>query len=139
MACSLAAFGGSAIPTPFVGSPSPTPDQASALEEVENFFATLQVKPSSLLPTPMAITPAHRLGAGKMPIRSKRIAAQKLVHVPVAKRGEVIVMQRLGFADEAASLTASALKKYNDVYQSTLKTDHFEAISELFPPAVRRS
>ncbi|KAJ1294255.1 hypothetical protein BS78_01G132200 [Paspalum vaginatum] len=135
-----ASFGGSAIPTPFVGSPSPTPDQASASEEeVENFFAALQVKPPSLLRTPMAITPAPRLGAGKMPIRSKRIAAQKLAHVPVAKRGEVIVMQRLGFANEAASLTASALKKYNDVYQSTLETNHFEAIFELFPPAVRWS
>ncbi|KAJ1267282.1 hypothetical protein BS78_07G044600 [Paspalum vaginatum] len=105
--------------------------------DVDAFLATILVKPSALLPmlepgTPVRTAPPAN---AEPPLRSKRIAAHKLAHVPVAKRGEVLIMQKLGYADRAVAVTASAIKRYNSIYHGHLTADHRHAISELFPMA----
>ena len=68
-----------------------------------------------------------------MPKRSSRIASQSLANVPVAKRGEIVVMRRLGFIDDKAPATATSLKAYNEIYRGKLQSNHIEAMDELFP------
>ena len=50
----------------------------------------------------------------KLPTQSRRIAAQPLSHVPASKRGQVLVMKRMGYLDgQMRPLTAS-----KDAYDS---------------------
>ena len=67
-----------------------------------------------------------------LPLRSKCIAAQKLANVPVVKRGKLIAMQHLGYADDISSVASSAIKEYNEIYETKLAPGHREALSELF-------
>jgi len=52
-----------------------------------------------------------------LPRRSKRQAAQSLSRVPVSKRGEILVMRRLGLVTVGSSPNASAVKAYEDLYK----------------------
>ncbi|KAJ1293795.1 hypothetical protein BS78_01G096000 [Paspalum vaginatum] len=97
---------------------------------VEEFFASLQTQTSSLLPTPV-LEPAREVSMP--PLRSKRIAAQKLAGVPVAKRGELIVMKRLGYGDPVAFPSEDAVKRYNSICHDPLTAGPREAVSKLFP------
>ncbi|KAJ1280187.1 hypothetical protein BS78_04G212100 [Paspalum vaginatum] len=95
----------------------------------------IQTRPPALLPAPVLSLPAAQAPANSfsLPLRSKRLAAQKLARVPVAKRGEVLVMMRLGYAEDAASVTASGTKRYNGIYHGGLTASHIQAMSELVP------
>ncbi|KAJ1290255.1 hypothetical protein BS78_02G229100 [Paspalum vaginatum] len=98
----------------FVGAASAGNDSHSGAPgmDVEEFFNSLMVPTSALLdtPVPRASVSTHDSGRGGFPLRSKRIVAQELARVPVAKRGEILVMQRLGLAD-GIELLAQALWK----------------------------
>ncbi|KAJ1281362.1 hypothetical protein BS78_04G300600 [Paspalum vaginatum] len=98
--------------------------------DIEEFFSSLQVPTSSLLPAPTLEAAPEVAGP---PLRSKRIAAQKLAGVPVAKRGELIVMKRLGYEVSVPCPTEDEVKKYNSIYHGSMATGHREAISELIP------
>ena len=41
-----------------------------------------------------------------LPIRSRRIAAQSLSHIPTSKRGEVLLMKRMGIAPPATPVSS---------------------------------
>jgi len=69
-----------------------------------------------------------------LPKHSSRIASQSLANVPAAKRGEIVVMRRLGFIDDKAPATASSMKAYNEIHRGRLRSNHIEAMNELFPP-----
>ena len=50
-----------------------------------------------------------------LPRRSKRQAAQSLSRVPASKRGEILVMQRLGLVTVGATPNTSTVKAYEDL------------------------
>ena len=98
----------------------------------------LQKTTAPLLPTKVFDSSA------KLPIRSRRIAAQPLSRIPVAKRGEFLVRQRLGLVQDGASAGAghslvSLLSGNDEDWDSRM-----EAMQELFadgnlqPRAARR-
>jgi len=100
-------------------------------------FADLMTTP---IRTPLAQPPPPKTGRAArstavvtLPKRSSRIASQSLANVPVAKRGEIVVMRRLGFIDDKAPATATSLKAYNEIYRGKLQSNHIEAMDELFP------
>jgi hypothetical protein len=45
--------------------------------------------------SPLLQAKVHESSSTKLPLRSRRLAANPLSKVPVAKRGEILVMQRL--------------------------------------------
>ena len=73
--------------------------------------------------------------SSKMPLRSSRIAAQPLSKVPVAKRGDILVMQRLGLAPAAG--IAEAQQKLDAMFLGSDGGTHAEAMRELFPDGER--
>jgi hypothetical protein len=63
------------------------------------------------------------------PLRSRRIAAQSLSRISVARRGEYLVLKRLG---QVSPLTEStAANKFNALFGGNPEDD--EALRELFP------
>lgn len=90
---------------------------------------------SPLLPTVPTVT--HEQPSAKLPIWSRRIAAQPLSRVPTSKRGEILVIKRLGFLQEQARPTPTGTDAYNSTFVDRLNPSHEEAMRELFPDAER--
>jgi hypothetical protein len=67
----------------------------------------------------------------KMPIKSTRIAAQPLTKVPVAKRGEALVIQRLARTRETTVEEARA--DYGSMFGDDPPDSESDALRELFP------
>jgi hypothetical protein len=70
-----------------------------------------------------------------MPLRSRRIAAQPLSKVPVAKPGEILIMQRLGLAP--AQNGESSKHDFEALFEGSDRESHVEAMRELFPGEAR--
>jgi hypothetical protein len=63
------------------------------------------------------------------PLRSRRIAAQSLSRIPTSKRGEYLVLKRLGHASAIAESTAG--NKFDALFSG--QPEDVEALRELFP------
>jgi len=118
-------------------SNSPDDDWQLPVDSRLEAFADLMTTP---IRTPLAQPPPPKTGRAArstavvtLPKRSSKIASQSLANVPVAKRGEIVVMRRLGFIDDKAPATATSLKAYNEIYRGKLQSNHIEAMDELFP------
>lgn len=114
-------------------SPSPARDSESADRRFKTFACRVhKPKVQALLkrPSPVDKTPKPR-----MPLRSKRIAAQSLSRIPTAKRGEYLVLKRLGHASAIAEPEAS--HKFDNLFGGRPKDD--EALRELFPNSCKIS
>ena len=68
--------------------------------------------------------------------RSRQLAAQPLSRVPASKRGEVLIMQRMGFTKGPSTSSTSELAAYDKLFSGDLTTSEADAPDELFP-AVR--
>ncbi|CAO2166971.1 unnamed protein product [Urochloa humidicola] len=69
----------------------------------------------------------------KLPKRSERLANQRLSCVPAARRGEIILMKKLGLADDTELITQATKNCYNEVYRTKLQPSTRGAIKEIFP------
>jgi len=105
--------------------------------EVDQFCESIQ-KPTS---TPMApkisrARPAPLPSSDKSTTRrcSKRLANNKLSRVPVARRGEVLLMRRLDILDDSALVSEAARRNLSTVFHDGLLRGHADAINGAFPP-----
>jgi hypothetical protein len=64
-----------------------------------------------------------------IPSRSRRLAAQNISHIPVAKRGEVLLMRRMGFSQ---GLQEPSPATNEEIFNGA--SEHSEALRQLFPP-----
>ena len=71
-----------------------------------------------------------------MPWRSRRLSAQPLSRAPASKRGEALIMQRMGFTKGPSTSSASELAAYDKLFGDDLTVSEAKALDELFP-AVR--
>ena len=55
-----------------------------------------------------------------IPWRSRRLAAQPLSRVPASKRGEVLIMQRMGYTRGLSAPSASELEAFDRLYDGNL-------------------
>ena len=83
---------------------------------------------SSLIREPPKQPPAKPM----MPWRSRRLAAQGLSRVPASKRGEVLIMQRLGYTKCPVALSASELEAFDKNFDDNLTASNVEALGVLF-------
>jgi len=68
-----------------------------------------------------------------MPKRSRRIAAQPLAHIPISKRGEVLLMRRMGFAPPAGPISSASKGAYDEFFVRNWTSSEVEALDALFP------
>ena len=58
--------------------------------------------------------------------------AEHILHILVSKRGEHLVLKRLGLASGMSSPSTSALKVYDEIFSGD--PSNTQALRELFPP-----
>jgi hypothetical protein len=56
-----------------------------------------------------------------------------LAHILTAKRGEVLLMQRMGIAPPAAPVSTTSKATYDAIFTGNLSSSQVEALDELFP------
>lgn len=71
-----------------------------------------QRRQSSLISSPPK-APARRL---HLPHRSARIVSQPLNHIPTAKRGEVLLMKKMGMPPPQATVTSALKRAYEAIF-----------------------
>jgi hypothetical protein len=54
-------------------------------------------------------------------------------HISASKRGEVLLMKRMGILAPSAPIFSAAKRSYDSYFQSTLSEANVEALDELFP------
>jgi hypothetical protein len=62
-----------------------------------------------------------------LPLQSKRLVAQSLF------RGEVLIMQRMGYPKGPSAPSASELKSFDNIFDGNLTTSNIKALDMLFP------
>jgi hypothetical protein len=54
-------------------------------------------------------------------------------HIPASKRGEVLLMKRMGILAPSVPISSAAKRSYNSYFEGTLSEANVEALDELFP------
>lgn len=116
------------------GEPTPTPQEAA--RRLAKFKQDVQVKRQTPLigAPPKPKQPTKR---NAVPMRSRRIAAQQLDHIPASKRGEVL-KKRMGSAQATARPASASTKPYDAVFGADLNAEDVAAFEALFPATRNR-
>ena len=87
------------------------------------------------MPPLIASPPRQKVPTMRQPTpkRSRRIAAQPLAHIPISKRGEVLLMRRMGFAPPAGPISSASKRAYDDFFARNWTSSEVEALDVLFP------
>lgn len=123
------------------GTSAPVQDTATpreAARRLAKFAKEVQVsRPAPLIasqPKQKDVPRKHTL-----PLRSRRIAAQKLGHIPASKRGEVLLMKKMGFAPPQAAPSSAAKKSFDALFTANLSDNDVAAFDDMFPAARPRT
>ena len=54
-------------------------------------------------------------------LRSRRLAVQSLSRVSASKRGEVLIMQRMGYTKGLSASSASELEAFDKIFDGNLR------------------
>ena len=67
-----------------------------------------------------------------LPLRSRRIAAQKMDHIPASKRGKLLLKKKLGLLEPSTPPASMAKRSYESYFKGNLSTVDVEALDKLF-------
>jgi hypothetical protein len=67
------------------------------------------------------------------------LAAQSLSQVPASKRGEVLIIQHVGYTKSPSAPSASKLETFDKLFDGNLTASEAEALDELFPAIEKAS
>jgi hypothetical protein len=102
---------------------------------LDYFFSEVTIKRDSpLIREPPKQPPVKP----RLPKRSRRLAGQPLSRVPASKRGEVLIMQRMGYIKPAEAPSASRIEKYEKLLGGDMTAEEAEALDALLPAAQSR-
>ena len=108
----------------------------SAKRRLDSFINEVTRKRDSpLIREPPMQSPAEPM----IPRRSRRLEAQPLSRVPASKRGEVLIMQRMGFTKGPSAPSVSELEAYEKLFGGDLTASEAETLDELFSAVSRQS
>jgi len=129
-----------AIPdAPVAASPTDaTPTSSVAARRLEKFAEAVQVK----RPSPIIAEPPRQKPAAKRPTvphRNSRIAAQQMGHNPASKRGEVLLMKKMGVQPPNAPVSSAAKRSYESIFKGNMSLTQAAAFDELFPAVQTRA
>jgi hypothetical protein len=126
--------GAPTAPAPEANSPpsEPTPTPSEAVRRLTKYTMDVQCRRQTPL---IAEPPKQKVTQGRpfIPMRSTRIAAQQMDHIPASKRGEVLLMRKMGVLSANATPTSASRRTYDSVFRGNLSTADVEAFDELFP------
>ena len=109
-----------------------TPTPREAAKRLSRFIEEVQVMRQPLLiSSPPKQKPAPKRTT--LPIRSRRIAAQRMDHIPTSKRGEVLLMKKMGIMAPSEPISSAAKRSYDSYFQGTLSEANVETLDALFP------
>lgn len=117
-----------------VGTPTP--------REAAYRLAKYTQEVKSMVQSPLIKSPPKQMPLQRkppLPIRSSCIAAQKLDHIPASKRGEVLLMKKMGVAPPAAPPFSVAKRSYKTYFKGPLDSNQVAALDELFPAVSNRA
>jgi hypothetical protein len=101
----------------------------SAKRRLDNFFNNVTRKRDSpLIREPPKQPPTKPI----LPWWSRRLVAQSLSRVLASKRGEVLIMQRMGYTKGPSVPSASELEAFDRIFDGNLTVSEAEALNELF-------
>jgi hypothetical protein len=104
-------------------------NDASFMRRLNNFNkAVVRKRVSPLIREPPEPPPAKAV----LPPRSKSLAAQSLSQVPPSKRGEVLILQRLGLVTDLSMPNAYVMKTYEALYEAGPDASNIKALEVLF-------
>jgi hypothetical protein len=108
-----------------------SPSSREAVRRLAKFIDEVRVMrlPPLIRSPPKQKAPPKRT----LPLRSRRIAAQQMDHIPASKHGEVLLMKKMGFLEPSAPPSSAAKRSYNSYFKGDLSTADVEALDELFP------
>ena len=95
---------------------------------LKSFMRVLKKVDSSLIREAPKQPPARPV----LPWWSRRLAAQSLSRVPTSKRGEVLIMQRMGYTKGPSAPSASKLEAFDKIFDGKLTASNVEALDALF-------
>ena len=77
---------------------------------------TMEVQVTRL--PPLINTPPKQKPAPKrtLPLRSRRIAAQQMDHILMSKRGEVLLMKKMGILAPSTPISSAAKRSYDSYF-----------------------
>lgn len=117
------------LPSTMPGDTQTVDHDASFKHHLKNFTKKVVSKRVSLLIRgPPKSPPAKAV----LPWRSKRLAAQSLSLVPTSKRGEVLILQRLGLVTGLSLTSELAMKTDEVLYEAEPSASNIEALEALF-------
>jgi hypothetical protein len=115
-----------------------SPTSSVAARRLDAFAETVQVKRASpIITEPLRQRPT--LKKPSVPLRSSRIAAQQMSHIPASKRGEVLLMKKMGVQLPHGPVSSAAKRSYQSIFKGNLSSSQIEAFDELFPAVQSRA
>jgi hypothetical protein len=103
---------------------------SSAARRLKSFIRRMLKKVDSpLTREPSKQPPAKPV----LPWRSRRLVAQSLSRVPASKRGEVLIMQCMGYTKGPLAPSTSELEAFNKIFDDNLTASNVEALDAPFP------
>lgn len=115
-----------------IDTQTPTPGEAA--RRLTHYTAEVQQKRRS----PLISSPPKQKPAARRPqvqTRSARLAAQPLAHVPALKRGEVLLMQKLGIQPPPAPSTPATKRALEAIISDKLSDEQVAMLDLVFPAA----
>ena len=111
-------------------------NDATAKRCLENFTKkVVRKRPSPLIREPPKSPPAKVV----LPLQSKRLAAQTLLHVSASKRGEILIIQHQDLVKGLSTPSASLKKAYEALYEARPNASNIEALETLFQDTGKES
>jgi hypothetical protein len=111
-----------------------TPTPTEAARRLDQFKADVLIKRRSpiLASPPKQKPPVKR---SHIQTRSSRIAAQPLAHIPASKRGEVLLLKKMGVPPPPPQVTPASQRAYDAIRSGNLSESQIAVLDELFPAA----
>lgn len=108
---------------------SPSPREAA--QQLARFTekVVMMREPPLISAPPKQKTPPKRT----LPLRSSRMAAQKMDHIPASKHSEFLLKKKLELLEPLAPPSSTAKRSYESYFKGNLLTAEVEALGELFP------
>jgi hypothetical protein len=118
------------------GAVAPTVDDSPSPREAAMRLARFTKEVMVVRQPPLISSPPKQKPLPKraLPLKRRRIAAQQMDHIPVSKRGEVLLMKRIGFLEPSAPPFSAAKCSFDSYFEGDLDV---EALNELFPACKR--
>jgi hypothetical protein len=115
------------------GVVAPTEDDSPTPREAARWLARFTKETLVMRQPPFISSPPKQKPPPKraLPLRSRRIAAQQMGHIPVSKHGKVLLMKKMRFLEPLAPPSSAAKRSYHSCFKGDLSAADVEALDDL--------